>query len=93
MGLFLPRQPLYCRILIKRDLPHETTLLLTLLTLREKEVYVFSVVHYDQALPGRPRATYKVIALSSPGHPVAVIYVDALTGEVYHHQLAAAFAQ
>ena len=64
-----------------------------LLTLREREVYVLSVAHYDQAMPSLPRATYKVIALSDLGHPIAVIYVDAMTGEVYHHQLAAAYAQ
>ena len=64
-----------------------------LLTLRPKEVYAMSVAHYDQDIPGQPRETYKVIALTMLGRPVAVVYVDALTGEVYHHQLAAEYAK
>lgn len=59
-----------------------------LLALRPKEVYVMSVAHYDQGGPDEPRTTYKVIATTLLRHPVCIVYVDALTGEVYHHQLA-----
>lgn len=65
-----------------------------LLTLRPKETYAMSVAHYDQGAPDEAstRATYKVIVTTMLRHPVAIVYVDALTGEVYHHQMAAEFA-
>lgn len=63
-------------------------------TLRPEETYTLSVAHYDHVglAEGENRATYKVIATTLLRHPVAIVYVDALTGEVYHHQLAEEFA-
>lgn len=62
-----------------------------LLTLRPQETYAMSVAHYDQGGPDKPRATFKVIVTTLLRHPVCIVYVDALTGEVYHHQMAAEY--
>lgn len=64
-----------------------------LLSLRAKETYALSVAHYDHGGPdeGQNRPTYKVIATTVLRHPVAIVYVDALTGEVYHYQMAAEY--
>lgn len=64
-------------------------------TLYPKETCALSVAHYDHGGPseGENRPTYKVVALSMLQHPLAIVYVDALTGEVYHHQLAADYAK
>ena len=63
--------------------------------LRPQETYVMSIAHYDHGGPseGENRATYKVIVTTLLRHPFCIVYVDALTGEVYHHQMAAEFAQ
>ena len=63
-----------------------------LLTILPKETYRLYTLHYDQCSPEGPRETWKVIATTELGHPVCVVYVDALTGEVYQHQLAEEFA-
>nr|MBR4281414.1 hypothetical protein [Clostridia bacterium] len=62
-------------------------------TLHPQETYVMSVAHYDHGGPdeGKNRATYKVIVTTLLRHPVCIVYVDALTGEVYHHQMAAEY--
>lgn len=62
-------------------------------SIRPEETYALSVAHYDHGGPdeGQNRPTYKVIATTMLRHPVAIVYVDALTGEVYHHQLAKEF--
>lgn len=62
--------------------------------LPEKQ-YVCTVAHYSQGGPGEreARATYKVIVTTLLRHPVCIVYVDALTGEVYHHQMAAEYAK
>ena len=64
-------------------------------TLRPQETHVMSVAHYDRGGPGdkENRATYKVIVTTLLRHPVCIVYVDALTGEVYHHQMAAEYAK
>ena len=47
-----------------------------------------SVAHYDQVEPDVPRATFKVIVTTAFRKPVCIVYVDALTGEIYQLQWA-----
>ena len=55
---------------------------------KPREYYAMSVAHYDQVAPDTPRATYKVIVTSAFRSPVGIVYVDALTGEVFQHHIA-----
>ena len=55
---------------------------------KPREYYAMSVAHYDQVSPDTPRATYKVIVTSAFRAPVSIVYVDALTGEVFQHHIA-----
>ena len=51
-------------------------------------------MHYDDARDvGDDRETWKVIVTSVLRHPMYLLYIDAQTGEVYHHQLAAEYAE
>ena len=58
--------------------------------LPEKQ-YACTIAHYDQVSPAESRETWKVIVYTVLRHPVCIVYVDALTGEVYHHQMAQKF--
>lgn len=61
--------------------------LLTMLP-KPREYYAMSVAHYDMVNPDEPHATYKVIVTSAFREPVCIVYVDALTGEVFAAQFA-----
>ena len=55
---------------------------------KPREHYAMSVAHYDQVEPDVPRATFKVIVTTAFRKPVCIVYVDALTGEIYQLQWA-----
>ena len=57
--------------------------------LPEKQ-YTCTIAHYDHGGPEETtaRETWKAIITTLLRHPVCIVYVDALTGEVYHHQMA-----
>lgn len=61
-------------------------------TLLPDKQYGGLIAHYDQGGPEEARETWKFIVTTLLRHPVCIVYVDALTGEVYHHQMAAEFA-
>lgn len=61
-------------------------------TLLPEKQYTCTIAHYDQGTPEDARETWKVVVTTLLRHPVCIVYVDALTGEVYHHQMAAEFA-
>ena len=50
---------------------------------KPREHYAMSVAHYDQVSPDENRATFKVIVTTAFREPVCIVYVDALTGEIY----------
>ena len=60
-------------------------------TLLPEKQYTCTIAHYDQCSPEEARETWKVVVTTLLRHPVCIVYVDALTGEVYHHQMAAEY--
>ena len=61
--------------------------LLTMLP-KPRDHYAMSVAHYDQVGPDENHATFKVIVTTAFREPVCIVYVDALTGEIYQLQWA-----
>lgn len=62
-------------------------------TLLPEKQYTCTIAHYDQGGLEDSRETWKVVVTTLLRHPVCIVYVDALTGEVYHHQMAAEYAK
>lgn len=60
-------------------------------TILPKEVYTLSTMHYNQGGPDEARETWKVAVTTVLRHPVCIVYIDALTGDVYHTQMADEF--
>ena len=62
-------------------------------TLLPEKQYGSLIAHYDQGSPEDARETWKFVVTTLLRHPICIVYVDALTGEVYHHQMAAEYAK
>ncbi len=56
------------------------------------KTYNLCPIHYDQGIPDEKRETWKVVFITDLLHPVCVVYIDALTGEVYTTIVAEEFA-
>lgn len=77
-------------------IPQERVIEITnayLKTLLPEKQYTCTIAHYDQVSPEEARETWKVVVTTLLRHPVCIVYVDALTGEVYHRQMAAEYTQ
>ena len=62
-------------------------------TLLPEKQYGGLIAHYDQGSPEDTRETWKFVVTTLLRHPVCIVYVDALTGEIYHHQMAAEYGK
>lgn len=49
----------------------------------DKTVHSAFACHYDKDPQGNPRETWKVVVATPLLHPVCIVHIDALTGEVY----------
>ncbi len=49
----------------------------------DKTIHSAIAFHYDSDPQGKPRETWQVVVSTTLMHPICIVHIDALTGEVY----------